>query len=129
MPQVIFTRTDITLRWIGPGRYAFEQTYPRPFLVNYGSAYIEPRSFKTDLGSIPNTPLLRWLLPPDGFAPAYVAHDWLYSHHERRSRAWADRLLRDGILALGGSWVAAWAVYLAVRIFGGPCWARRSSSL
>lgn len=80
-----------------------------------------PAGFVTDFASIPR-PL--WaLLPPTGrYGKAAVIHDDLYrSPHMVRpavTRLQADRTLREGMEALGVTWLVRQVIYLGVRLGG-----------
>jgi hypothetical protein len=86
---------------------------------------------ETDLGSIP--PPLRSCFPQDEFEPGYVFHDSAYKHgglycsvtldgpyeFEKVTRKFADNLLADIIMALGGGACRRGIVWSAVRCGGG----------
>src|SRR5579862_8222813 len=80
----------------------------------YGDLSV-PAGFTTDLASTPfhiadNGPARR---------PAAV-HDWLYGSAEGRThgKSFADKFLRDSLLAEGAGRLMAWTFYLGVKFFG-----------
>jgi len=78
-----------------------------------------PRGFKTDLASTP--------FHVDDTGPSRrpaTMHDALYRLSRERGKDWADRFLRDAILAEGGGRVRAWTYYHAVQWFGAGAWAQ-----
>lgn len=82
-----------------------------------GRVLIVPAGFETDFASVPRIPIAYWLTG-DTAHPAAVVHDWLYSTREF-PREKADAILLEAMAADG---VPAWrryAMYLAVRVFGG----------
>ena len=76
-----------------------------------------PEGTISDGGSIPRL-FWPWCSPLDGrYVHIYVLHDWSYLHGI--DRALADRTLLD-LLILAGMWrTQAYAIYGAVRVFGG----------
>lgn len=89
----------------------------------FGSQTIErmirvPAGFVTDFASIPRA--LWAVLPPTGtYGKAALIHDLLYrTPHEACTRAEADRILLEAMLASRvGFWVSC-VIYLAVRVGG-----------
>ncbi len=98
--------------------------------------------YETDLASIPR-PL--WaVLPPagrgsrSGYAPAAVIHDWLYYARwapadtapalvpRANGRKEADDVFLAAMEALGVRPATRRAMYLAVRVFGGSRWNRKT---
>jgi hypothetical protein len=78
--------------------------------------------FMTDFASIPR--LLWAALPVWGkYGNACVIHDWLYWQQER-PRAAADRILLEAMAVLDVGRSTRWAIFAAVRIFGGIAWLR-----
>ena len=76
-----------------------------------------PVGFASDGGSIPR-PLWSWCNPLDGrFIKIFSFHDFCYS--QGIDRAWADRTLRDQLILAGMRRTQAYAIYYAVRAFGG----------
>lgn len=83
-----------------------------------------PVGFQTDFASIPR-PL--WIILPKWgkYGNASVIHDWLYWEGElNRSRSAADGVLLEGMVVLNVNFLVRYAIYLAVRIFGGLAWYR-----
>lgn len=98
--------------------------------VHYDTAAGEritvPAGYVTDFASVPRA--LWWLLPPTGrYQYAALIHDWLYDQHHQgcctRTRAAADALLLEVMIASG---VPRWqrlAIYAGVRLGGHSYWA------
>jgi len=87
-----------------------------------------PTGFRTDLTSIPRA--FHALLSPMGeFAPAAIAHDWMYSRASNgyfpSDRAMADRVFLELMYNLGISWHTRTAIFYAVRLAGGKSYKRR----
>ena len=92
---------------------------------------------ETDLGSIP--PPLRSCFPQDEYEPGYVFHDSAYRHGGLYasvsldgpygfvpvSRRFADDLLADIIMALGGGACRRGMIWTAVRCGGGSNYANK----
>lgn len=77
-----------------------------------------PEGFASDGGSIPRM-LWPWCSPLDGrYLHIYVLHDWLFDIHVL-TRAQADRILLDLLILAGMRRTQAYAIYCAVRVFGG----------
>lgn len=51
-------------------------------------------------------------------------HDWLYEYHVV-SREEADQWFRDSLIGAGVPRIKAYAIYLAVRVFGGRHYKRK----
>ena len=88
-----------------------------------------PLGFTTDFASIPR---LFWtILPPAGqYGKAAVIHDWLYfsgrdGEGDPVTRAYADGVFLRAMKELGVPWHRRTVMYLAVRTFAGPLWAKR----
>lgn len=84
------------------------------------------KGFITDFGSVPS--LSKSLVDDDDpdLLFASLPHDFLYKHRGwftgcRLSRAQADEVLWEAMLAVGAPRFKAWLIYNAVRI-GGPRW-------
>lgn len=105
-----------------------------PLMGGYSTGCIVvPAGFLTDLASIPR---LFWrVLPQVGkYDAAAVVHDFLYQRPADTgrpvevggafTRAEADRVLFDAMVALGVAPWQRWAIYLAVRIGGWVVWNR-----
>lgn len=76
-----------------------------------------PVGFTSDGGSIPRN-LWSWCNPLDGrYIEIFVLHDWCFS--QGIDRDWADRTLRDQLIHAGMRRTQAYAIYYAVRVFGG----------
>jgi hypothetical protein len=86
-----------------------------------------PVGFLTDLASIPRT---IWnILPPVGaYDAAAVVHDLLYQRgtvdESPVQRVDADRVLREGMEALGVRRWQRWTIYAGVRVGGWMVWRR-----
>ena len=83
-----------------------------------------PEGFDTDFASVPRA---LWLLcPPWGrYQEAAVLHDYLY-HSQTVTRAEADRIFLLVMIEDGTKVWRAYAMYYAVRIFGGFAWKKIS---
>lgn len=92
-----------------------------------GEKIIVPRGYITDLASIPR--VFRNVFNVNGplRAPA-VLHDWLYSS-QRFTRALSDQILLEAMEARGMDRVERYAIYSAVRTFGGSHWNTREKTL
>jgi len=85
-----------------------------------------PKGFITDFTSVPRVPLIfDWL--GDRGNLAGTLHDFLYSrdasgNHQVPDRLIADKVLKEALVAQGVGNLAAWTIYLAVRLFGNYYW-------
>ena len=80
-----------------------------------------PAGVASDGGSIPRF-AWSWCSPLDGrYLHIYVLHDWLFETHFI-TRAQADRTLLDLLILAGMRRTQAYAIYCAVRVFGGSHW-------
>jgi hypothetical protein len=76
-----------------------------------------PAGYISDGGSIPCW-LWSWCNPLDGrYIKIFVLHDWMYD--EGIDRAVADRVMRNLLILAGMRKTQAYAIYYAVRVFGG----------
>lgn len=84
-----------------------------------------PVGFETDFASIPR---LFWIVLPKWgkYGNAAVIHDWLY-WHQQRSRQASDAILLEAMGVLGVSAIVQFAIYRAVRLFGGLAWLRNQA--
>lgn len=102
---------------------AFQWRLTRP--LEYAGAregFTVPADFVTDFASVPS--FLWSIFPPSGrHTRAAVLHDWLYVSGAT-SRADADGLFRRAMKELGVAGWRRWAMWAAVRLFGGPLWAK-----
>lgn len=88
---------------------------------------VVPEGFETDYASVPRLPIA-YLLAGDTGHRAAVVHDYLYvTHPPGISRASADAIFRRALSDDGEPWWRAQIMYAAVRLFGGPAWARYSA--
>jgi hypothetical protein len=80
-----------------------------------------PEGFITNFASIPKA--LRWYIDTTDpiIRSASVIHDFLYVN-KIGTRAWADRILREAMLASGATQIKAQLAYLGVRIGGSTHW-------
>jgi hypothetical protein len=85
-----------------------------------GDLVTVPRGFTTDGASIPRfgTWLTGWGPWEEPQRWGAIVHDWLYCS-SGVSKAWADRAFRAVLASEGAGIVRRWAMYLAVRLFGG----------
>jgi hypothetical protein len=81
-----------------------------------------PTGFVTDFATIPRIPLVFDALGDRGDKAATV-HDMLYTApHGGYTRAQADAVLKEALIAEGvPSWMA-WQFYIGVRMFGASHW-------
>lgn len=86
-----------------------------------------PAGFVSDFASVPRAAL--WYVDDDDPAILYgsIIHDWIYSQLGQLgalclTRAQADDLLRQTMLACGARPAQAWVVYQAVRLGGASHW-------
>ena len=87
-----------------------------------------PTGFVTDIASVPKA--FQSILSPMGeFAPAAIAHDWMYSRASNgyfpADRAMADRIFLELMYNLGVPWHTRTAIYYAVRLAGNLNYKRR----
>lgn len=120
-------------------------SFQRPLIVEYvdghdwivreAFTYVSPRialtipvGFQTDFASIPRF-LWRWLSPTDkDIAKPAVIHDGIYRTPDLLfTRSQADTELREAMACVGASAFKRWAVYHAVRRFGGHSYKPRDS--
>lgn len=95
---------------------------PLVYELNHGSdaRITVPAGFVTDFASVPRP--LWWLFSPWGrHGNAAVLHDYLY-WTQTRTRGEADRLFLEGMAQLGTLVTVRYAMWLAVRVFGGFAW-------
>jgi hypothetical protein len=89
-----------------------------------GLRWSVPAGFITDGASVPAIfwPLVSNPMAPSSLRPA-ICHDYLYQRKGLGvlTRAMADRVFYAGLLAEGCAKPRAWAMYVAVRLFG-PRW-------
>ena len=75
-----------------------------------------PKYFETDFCSVPRIAgIYAWL--GGKYKRSGALHDYLY-RTAIISRATADAILRDAIISEGGSYIDAYAMWTAVRLFG-----------
>ena len=81
--------------------------------------------FKTDFATIPR---LFWVILPKWgrYGNATVIHDWLY-WVQTRPRREADAILLQAMGVLGMRPLVQYAIYWAVRLFGGLAWFRNQA--
>lgn len=92
-----------------------------PLVFEYeGSRVTVPAGFLTDFASVPRVPFV-YLLVGDTAHEAAVIHDYLY-REDGVPRSVADRILRLAMEATGEPAWRRWAMWAAVRVFGGPAW-------
>jgi len=96
-----------------------------PYSFRWGAIiFTAPTGWRTDGASIPR---LLWATgsPLDGHVlPAAIAHDVLYSTHYV-TRAEADRLFLDRMVANGVARWKAWSYYANVRAWGWLAWRQK----
>ena len=84
-----------------------------------------PIGFETDLASVPR---IFWGIIPHSdkhIVEGSIIHDFMYSGHTLvKSRSQADRILRACCKEMKAPPWYYWAVWIGVRIGGGPGWRR-----
>lgn len=91
---------------------------PLPFTHN-GREYVVPEGYRSNGFSCPR--LLWSLISPaidNRTLRSACGHDWLYEYHVV-SRREADQWFRDSLIEAGVPRIKAYAIYYAVRAFGG----------
>jgi hypothetical protein len=82
-----------------------------------------PAGYVTDFASVPRYIPIASAALLDTASEAATVHDWLYTPpHEGLSRATADAVLKEAVLATGFSKFVAWSLYLGVRLGGASHW-------
>lgn len=77
-----------------------------------------PAGFVTDFASVPR--VLWNVLPPFGrYGKAAIVHDFLYRTKGYASKPVADAIFLEAMKALGVSTLVRYAMFYAVRLFGG----------
>ena len=94
---------------------------PLMFTTSWGYQVDVPAGFRSDLASIPALVRPFWSRLEGETAAAAVLHDYLYTVHIT-SRREADRLFYEALGATGVRPYKRWAMWLAVRLFGGRSW-------
>lgn len=92
-------------------------------VVGFNDTVVVPVGFVTDFASVPRLPLAYFLAGGVGDSAA-VVHDWLY-YVQMTTRREADRALYELLRARLVHMWRAYAMWLAVRLFGWTCWRRR----
>lgn len=87
-----------------------------------GARIIVPAGFVTDFASVPRVPVAYWLAGDTAHAAA-VIHDYLYTTG-LLSKAVADSIFYEAMVASGISRWRAYPMYLGVRFGGGIAWAQ-----
>ena len=102
-----------------PGTWRLEQPYERETAMG---TIVVPKGFETDLASIPRA--LRRRFPQwEGWTPAAVVHDWLYSEQpDGIDRRKADDILLELMRQDEVRWGNAEKIHWAVREFGDIAW-------
>jgi hypothetical protein len=122
-------RSELDITPIGPGRWKLRA--PLEAQTEFGLIVV-PAGFVTDGASVPR--FLWPLYPPmDGdYDAAAVLHDYAYQHSQidlaRQlagrvlTRAEADSLLSEGMVATNTAKRKRLAIYVGVRVGGKPAW-------
>jgi len=128
---------DLVIRAIPPARLQSLESGRQLYEVREAFRYASPAfgeievpaGFVTDFASIPRA-VWSYLSPEDPVIlyPS-VIHDFLYTKPpgggafgRAISRADADAVLREAMLASGARSTQAWVVFRSVRLFGGSHW-------
>jgi hypothetical protein len=102
-------------------------TAPVTYRDGLGVSLTIPAGFETDLASVP--PALWPIFPPFGFhLRAAIVHDYFYATG-CIARARADAIFLTIMQRYGVAPWRCWAMYLAVRLFGGRNWGKRISEV
>ncbi|OHD22919.1 MAG: hypothetical protein A2Y38_19855 [Spirochaetes bacterium GWB1_59_5] len=107
------------------GRGSWRLTAPFVYESDIAGVITVPAGFVTDFASVPRVPIAFWLTG-DTAHDAAVIHDYLYSTGQVQ-RATADAVLLEAAELTG---VPAWrryAMYYAVRAFGGSHYGPKDS--
>ncbi len=89
---------------------------------------VVPAGFVTDFASVPRLPFVYWFTGGLAQAPAAL-HDWLYRTRSISvTRAQADAVLSEAMIARGYWKVRAWFVWAGVRLGGASSYRSRSIS-
>lgn len=105
----------------------------RPWVVAKDQKYVGgwfevtvPAGFRTDLASVPRWAL--WLVDPLGrHQRAAVFHDYAYAS-QFCTRFEADSIFRAILEADGVAPIRTYALYYAVRLFGGTAWSDNANA-
>lgn len=103
-------RDFTVLRQIGYDADGYDESFTAP---------TDPRTFSTDLASVPS--IFTWLVPRSGlFLPAAVLHDAMIGPKEYTGpevdRYEADLIFREAMIGLGTGKVRAWLMWSAVTV-------------
>lgn len=133
---------ELRIRALSPAELAsigktvqnYELTAPFTFASKAAGMILVPAGFVTDFASVPRI-VWSYISPEDpAILFASVIHDFLYTRGGRIgsdlavSRAVADAVLREGMLASGARPAQAWVVFRSVRLFGASHWNGRAES-
>jgi hypothetical protein len=99
------------------GRGSWKLTAPFIYRSDIAGTITVPTGFITDFASVPRVPLAFWLTG-DTAHDAAVIHDYLYSTGMFK-REIADAVLLEAMAASGIPIWRRYAMYFAVRVFGG----------
>lgn len=92
--DVVYENTNIgeffgkySLTKIAPDKYKFSNDVNDKFYYQWANKkIITPGKMDTDMGSIPVLLRLTKSFQPDTFLPAYLIHDWLFTHNRLNPR-------------------------------------------
>lgn len=88
------------------------------FSVVAKTTLVVPEGFVTDFASVPRIPVLFDLLGDQGHMAATL-HDWLYTApHPLPTRALADEVLKEALIAQGVDDMEATLMFLGARLGG-----------
>ena len=103
-----------------------------PYRVNFGGkSLLIPRGFESDGASVPRL-FWRVVFPnSDSHATtAGICHDFIYRMQPKEwTRREADRMFLALLVEHGAGLPAAFAAYVAVRLFGGIAWRENAAIL
>lgn len=114
------------VRHAGSGTWRL--TGPLVFRSMHHGTIIVPAGFETDFASVPRV-VLAYLLTGNTAHAAAVLHDYLYrTPTERFTRAEADNVLQDAMIATKVPAWRRWLIYTGVRVGGSGHFRKRRRS-
>lgn len=113
------------MRAVTNDKWVVEEDY---FIFHRGKCIKIKKGFTTDGASIPNTPMIRWLIGHPfsmPLLPCAIGHDGLYAG-ELLPRKECDWLFLELMKRAKIGWLKRNAVWSAVRLGGAVVWARHT---
>lgn len=123
-----FFLTDLDVRLVSESKNGGSGSWMlvAPLLYNSDAANAVirvPSAFVTDFASVPRVPVVFDLMGDIAHSAA-VLHDYLYSTGEV-PRSVADKVFREAAIVSGVSKWKAWAMWVAVRVFGASRYSKK----